>query len=68
MEMELRTGLSAAAMVAIACNSVVAVLILILFVILYKACQVPSCPERAVVLTETPEKQKNEQKYLLTAA
>lgn len=68
MEMELRAGLSAAAIVAIVCNSVVAVLILILFVILYKACKVPSCPERAATLTETQEKQRSEQKYLLTAA
>ncbi|KAG9261491.1 hypothetical protein AMEX_G25033 [Astyanax mexicanus] len=66
--MELRTGLSAAAIVAIVCNSVVAVLILILFVILYKACKVPSCPQRAAALTEIQEKQRSEQKYLLTAA
>uniref|UniRef100_A0A673JC02 Uncharacterized protein n=1 Tax=Sinocyclocheilus rhinocerous TaxID=307959 RepID=A0A673JC02_9TELE len=47
METELRAGLSAAAIVAIVCNTVVAVLILILFVILYKACKIPSSPERA---------------------
>ncbi|KAK7164419.1 hypothetical protein R3I94_002965 [Phoxinus phoxinus] len=68
METELRAGLSAAAIVAIVCNSVVAVLILILFVILYKACKIPSCPERAPVLAETQEPRITEQKYLLTAA
>lgn len=68
METELRAGLSAGAIVAIVCNSVVAVLILILFVILYKACKIPSCPERAPVLAETQETQMTEQKYLLTAA
>lgn len=68
METELRAGLSPAAIVAIVCNSVVAVLILILFVILYKACKIPSSPERAPVLAETQEPQRTEQKYLLTAA
>lgn len=68
METELRAGLSKAAIVAIVCNSVVAVLILILFVILYKACKIPSSPERAPVLIETQEPLKSEQKYLLTAA
>ncbi len=68
METELRAGLSPAAIVAIVCNSVVAVLILILFVILCKACKIPSSPERAPVLTKIQEPQKTEQKYLLTAA
>lgn len=68
METELRAGLSAGAIVAIVCNSVVAVLILILFVILYKACKIPSSPERAPVLAETQKPQMTEQKYLLTAA
>lgn len=68
METELRNGLSKAAIVAIVCNSVVAVLILILFVILYKACKIPSCPERAPVLAGTQEPQRTEEKYLLSAA
>lgn len=68
METELRTGLSAWAIMAIVCNSVVGVLTLILFVILYKACKVPSCQERAPVLTVVQEQQKGEQKYLLTVA
>uniref|UniRef100_A0A3B4ZSD3 Uncharacterized protein n=1 Tax=Stegastes partitus TaxID=144197 RepID=A0A3B4ZSD3_9TELE len=37
MENDLRTGLSVWAIVAIVCNSVVGILILVLFVILYKA-------------------------------
>uniref|UniRef100_A0A672K634 Uncharacterized protein n=1 Tax=Sinocyclocheilus grahami TaxID=75366 RepID=A0A672K634_SINGR len=68
METELGAGLSAAAIVAIVCNLIVAVLILILFVILYKACKIPSSLERAPVLVETQEPQRTEQKYLLTAA
>ncbi|KAF6729269.1 hypothetical protein FQA47_020902 [Oryzias melastigma] len=42
MEHDLRMGLSFWAIAAIVCNSVVGVLILVLFVILYKACKVPS--------------------------
>lgn len=68
METELGAGLSEAAIVAIVCNSIVAVLIFILFVILYKACKIPSSPEKAPVLAETQEPQRTEQKYLLTAA
>lgn len=68
MEMEVRTGLSSAAVVAIVCNTVLAFLILLLFIIIYKACKVPSSPARAPVLTQTEEKKKNEQKYLLIAA
>lgn len=68
MEHELRMGLSVWAIVAIVCNSVVGVLILVLFVILYKACKVPSHPEKVPVFTEEPEQKKSEQKYLLTAA
>ncbi|CAG5921522.1 unnamed protein product [Menidia menidia] len=41
MEHDLRMGLSLWSIVAIVCNSVVGVLILILFVILYKACKGP---------------------------
>uniref|UniRef100_A0A4W4GFF5 Adropin n=1 Tax=Electrophorus electricus TaxID=8005 RepID=A0A4W4GFF5_ELEEL len=68
MDTEPRTGLSPAAVVAIVCNSVTAVLIFILFLILCKACKVPSCPEKAPVLIESQEKQKVEQKYLSNAA
>lgn len=72
-EPDLRTGLSVWAIIAIACNSAVGVLILILFVILYKACKVPSHQEKVPVFTEVPEKKKKEkktaeQKYLLTGA
>lgn len=66
MEHELRMGLSVWSIVAIICNSVAAVLILILFGILYKACQVPSQQEKVLVTTE-PEQKTTEQKYLLTA-
>ncbi|KAK6312910.1 hypothetical protein J4Q44_G00162570 [Coregonus suidteri] len=68
METELKTGLSAWTIMAIVCNSVVGVLTLILFVILYKACKVPSCQERSAVLTVAQEQQRGEQKYLLTTA
>uniref|UniRef100_A0A3P8ZBV6 Adropin n=1 Tax=Esox lucius TaxID=8010 RepID=A0A3P8ZBV6_ESOLU len=64
----METGLSSWAIVAIVCNSVVGFLTLILFVILYKACKVPSCQERAPVLIPAQEQQGVEQKYLLTAA
>lgn len=68
MEHELRMGLSVWAIVAIVCNSVVGVLILVLFVILYKACKVPSHPEKIPVFTAEPVQKKSEQKYLLTGA
>lgn len=62
-------GLSTAAMVAIACNALVAFLLFILFLILYKACKVPSSQERLPVLAPTPSptQQRSEQKYLLTS-
>ncbi|TKS78911.1 hypothetical protein D9C73_012262 [Collichthys lucidus] len=66
MEPDLRVGLSVWAIAAIVCNSVVGVLILILFVILYKACKVPSHQEK--VPASPLEQKKPEQKYLLTAA
>ncbi|GAA6111952.1 uncharacterized [Tachysurus ichikawai] len=68
MESEVRTGLSSAAVVAIVCNTVLAILIFLLFIIIYKACKVPSSPESAPVLAQTQEKKKSEQKFLLTAA
>lgn len=67
MEHDLRMGLSVWAIIAIACNSVVGVLILILFVILYKACKVPSHQDKLPVFKTVPEQKKAEQKYLLTA-
>lgn len=66
MEHELRMGLSVWAIVAIVCNSVVGVLILILFVILYKACKVPSRQEKAPALTQKPLTSA-EHKHLLSA-
>lgn len=68
MEHELRMGLSVWAIAAIICNSAVGVLILILFVILYKACKVPSHQEKVPVFIGVPEQKKAEQKYLLSAA
>lgn len=60
------TGLSTAAVVAIVCNILVALLILALIFILCKACRVPSSQERVPVLTLESAHQRNEQKYLLT--
>ncbi|KAJ8005999.1 hypothetical protein DPEC_G00123710 [Dallia pectoralis] len=48
-------GLSSWAIVAIVCNSVVGFLTLILFVILYRACKVPSRQEGAPVLLVAQE-------------
>uniref|UniRef100_A0A3Q2W4J3 Adropin n=1 Tax=Haplochromis burtoni TaxID=8153 RepID=A0A3Q2W4J3_HAPBU len=69
MESEGSTGLSTAALVAIACNTFVAILLLLLCLILYRACRVPSSPERQPVLapSEAETQQMNEQKYLLTS-
>lgn len=62
-------GLSTAALVAIGCNTFVAVLLLLLCLILYRACRVPSSPERLPVLaqSEGETRQMNEHKYLLTS-
>lgn len=68
MEHDLRTGLSVWAIVAIVCNSVVGILILVLFVILYKACKVPSHQEKMPVFTAKLEQKNPEEKYILTAA
>ncbi|KAJ8392789.1 hypothetical protein AAFF_G00072730 [Aldrovandia affinis] len=62
MESGASAGLSTAAVVAIVCNLLVAVLILILFVVLYKACKVPSSQERAPVLAAAPDQQKSAHK------
>nr|AMB20849.1 Adropin [Oreochromis niloticus] len=69
MESEESTGLSTAALVAIACNTFVAILLLLLCLILYRACRVPSSPERQPVLapSEAETQQMNEHKYLLTS-
>lgn len=56
-------SLSTSAIVAIACNTVLVVLIVILFLILCKACRTPSCPDRNLP-SETDER-GNEEKYLL---
>uniref|UniRef100_A0A3P8WAG6 Uncharacterized protein n=1 Tax=Cynoglossus semilaevis TaxID=244447 RepID=A0A3P8WAG6_CYNSE len=67
MEHELRMGLSVWAITAIVCNSVVGVLILVLFIILCKACKVPSHTDK--MLTFTVQKQPSTtQRYLLTVA
>lgn len=62
-------GLSTAALVAIGCNTFVAVLLILLCLILYRACRVPSSPERLPVLTPSrvETQQMNEHKYLLTS-
>lgn len=67
MEHDLWSGLSVWAIAAIVCNSAVGILILILFGILYKACQVPSQQAKGPAISE-PEQKTTEQKYLLTAA
>ncbi|KAJ0019423.1 hypothetical protein NQD34_006992 [Periophthalmus magnuspinnatus] len=67
MEHELRMGLSVWAIAAIVCNSAVGILILILFVILYKACKVPSRQKQPVLSLES-DRSTVEQKYLLSAA
>uniref|UniRef100_A0A3Q1EZC8 Uncharacterized protein n=1 Tax=Acanthochromis polyacanthus TaxID=80966 RepID=A0A3Q1EZC8_9TELE len=66
MEDDLRTGLSVWAIVAIVCNSVVGILILVLFVILYKACKVPSHQEKMPVFISKLEQKNPEEKYILT--
>lgn len=64
----LRTGLSVWAIAAIVCNSVVGLLILILFAILYKACKVPSKPpEGAPAFFPVLETKTREEKYLPVA-
>uniref|UniRef100_A0A8C7N190 Adropin n=3 Tax=Salmoninae TaxID=504568 RepID=A0A8C7N190_ONCKI len=69
MESEESLGLSTAAVVAITCNALVAILLLVLFLILYKACKVPSSQERVPVLAVPTgqTQQSSEHKYLLTS-
>ncbi|XP_010158127.1 PREDICTED: adropin-like, partial [Eurypyga helias] len=51
------------AVVAISFNCVIALLILILFLILCKACRTPSCPKKSPV--SDADEARNEEKYLL---
>lgn len=66
MDSEVGDGasLSTGAVGAIVCNTLVAVLIIILILVLCKACKVPSSQERAPVLSQNQE--KNAPKYVLT--
>uniref|UniRef100_A0A3B5Q3K4 Uncharacterized protein n=1 Tax=Xiphophorus maculatus TaxID=8083 RepID=A0A3B5Q3K4_XIPMA len=68
MEQELSMGLSLWAIVAIVCNSVVGLLILILFVVLYKACKVPSHQDKMPAFAVRLDQTRAEEKYMLTAA
>lgn len=70
MESSSSMGLSTAAVVAIVCNVLVAVLMFVLFLVLYHACKVPSSQEREPVLTPVQSGQheeRNEHRYLLSA-
>lgn len=62
-------GLSTAAMVAIGCNTLVAILLLLLCLVLYRACRVPSSPERLPVLARSgaETQQVSKHKYLLNS-
>lgn len=62
-------GLSTAAVVAIGCNALVAILLLLLCLVVYRACGVPSSPERLPVLAQdgAENQQVNKHKYLLTS-
>ena len=64
-------GLSVSAQVAIACNAFVGLLLLLLFLVLYQACKVPSNPERLPVLAlpslDREAQPGHEHKYLLTS-
>lgn len=63
-------GLSTAALVAIGCNALVAVLLLLLCLVLYRACRVPSSPDRRPVLAQShagAQRPRTEHKYLLTS-
>uniref|UniRef100_A0A3B3D9Z1 Uncharacterized protein n=1 Tax=Oryzias melastigma TaxID=30732 RepID=A0A3B3D9Z1_ORYME len=68
MEHDLRMGLSFWAIAAIVCNSVVGVLILVLFVILYKACKVPSHQDKVPAFIPRLDQKKAEQKHMLIYA
>lgn len=56
-------ALSTGAIVAISFNCVIALLILILFLILCKACRTPSCPKKTPA--SDVDESRNEEKYLL---
>lgn len=57
------TALSTGAVVAISFNCIIALLILILFHILCKACRTPSCPKKSPA--SDADEARNEEKYLL---
>lgn len=57
------TALSTGAVVAISFNCIIALLILILFHILCKACRTPSCPKKSPA--SDADETRNEEKYLL---
>lgn len=56
-------GLSTGAVVAIVFNGLIACLVLLLFLILCKACRTPSCPDRSP--SSEADERGNEEKYLL---
>lgn len=56
-------GVSLWTIMAIVCNSVVGVLILILFVVLYKACKVPSHQDKVPVFATRLDHKRAEEKY-----
>lgn len=56
-------ALSTGAVVAISFNCIIALLILILFLILCKACRTPSCPKKGP--PSDADEARNEEKYLL---
>ncbi|XP_025939520.1 adropin [Apteryx rowi] len=56
-------ALSTGAVVAISFNCIIALLILILFLILCKACRTPSCPKKSP--SSDTDETRNEEKYLL---
>lgn len=63
-------GLSTAALVAIGCNALVAVLLLLLCLVLYRACRVPSSPDRRPVLAQSAggaQRPRVEHEYLLNS-
>lgn len=64
------TGLSTAALVAIGCNALVGALLLLLCLVLYRACRVPSSPDRRPVLASShagAQQPRIEHQYLLTS-
>uniref|UniRef100_A0A3Q2XYS3 Adropin n=1 Tax=Hippocampus comes TaxID=109280 RepID=A0A3Q2XYS3_HIPCM len=61
-------ALSTAALVAIVCNAFAAIFLLLLCLVLYRACRVPSSPDRLMVLSPSEgEGRPLNEKYLLTS-